>query len=72
MKLLCDGKRREIRAVAVRTMHPVAHLLLILGMLRKLEVAALLDDFIPPRPDVDSAAKHGLCHGTDAGGRTGG
>jgi transposase len=51
MKPLCDGKRREIMAVAVSAMHPVAHLPLILGMLRKLEVAALIDDLIPPHPD---------------------
>jgi Domain of unknown function (DUF4277) len=30
---------------------PVAHLPLILGMLRKLEVAALIDEVIPPHPD---------------------
>ena len=38
-------------AVAVSAIRPVAHLPLILGMLRKLEVATLIDDLIPPHPD---------------------
>jgi transposase len=38
-------------AVSVSGISPVAHLPLILGILRKLEVAALIDEVIPPHPD---------------------
>ena len=38
-------------AVSVSEIRPVAHLPLILGMLRKLEVAAMLDQLLPPHPD---------------------
>jgi transposase len=37
-------------AVTVSEISPVAHLPLILGMLRKLEVAALIDEVLPPHP----------------------
>jgi transposase len=37
--------------VAVSDIRPVAHLPLILGMLRKLEVAAVIDKLLPPHPD---------------------
>ena len=38
-------------AVSIRDIAPVAHLPLVLGMLRKLEVAQLIDTLIPPHPD---------------------
>jgi transposase len=38
-------------AVSVSEIWPVAHLPLVLGMLRKLEVAAMLDKLLPPHPD---------------------
>src|ERR671932_1060461 len=38
-------------AVNVSEIRPVAHLPLILGMLRKLEVATVLDQLLPPHPD---------------------
>jgi transposase len=38
-------------AVSVRGIAPVAHLPLILGVLRKLEVAVRIDDVLPPHPD---------------------
>jgi hypothetical protein len=38
-------------AISVRGIAPVAHLPLILGVLRKLQVAALIDDLLPPHPD---------------------
>ena len=38
-------------AVGVSEIRPVAHLPLILGMLRQLEVAAVLDRLLPPQPD---------------------
>jgi transposase len=37
-------------AVSIRRLAPVAHLPLVLGVLRKLEVAQLLDTMIPPNP----------------------
>jgi transposase len=44
-------------AIAVQQIYPVAHLPLILGVLRRLEVATLLDRLIPPHP------AHGLSYG---------
>lgn len=38
-------------AVTVNRVAPVAHLPLVLGVLRKLEMAALIDSIIPPHPD---------------------
>ena len=38
-------------AVAVSSISPMAHLPLILGMLRKLKVASIIDGFVPPHPD---------------------
>jgi transposase len=37
--------------VAIQEVHPVAHLPLILGVVRKLEVATSIDALIPPHPD---------------------
>src|SRR5918999_6427328 len=48
IKPLCRGERRDIMAVTVSEIHPVAHLPLILGMLRKLDVAVLIDSMLPP------------------------
>ncbi len=36
--------------VAIRRLAPVAHLPLVLGVLRKLEVARLINEMIPPNP----------------------
>jgi transposase len=44
-------------AVSVQQMHPVAHLPLVLGVLRRLEVATVIDRIIPPHP------AHGLSCG---------
>src|ERR671935_1835896 len=44
-------------AIAVQQIHPVAHLPLVLGVLRRLEVATLIDGLIPPHP------AHGLSCG---------
>jgi transposase len=38
-------------AIAVHEIRPVAHLPLVLGMLRKLEVMAVIDTVCPPHPD---------------------
>jgi hypothetical protein len=37
-------------AVAIHQIRPVAHLLLVLGVVRKLQVAALIETFCPPHP----------------------
>jgi transposase len=37
-------------AITVQKVHPVAHLPLALGVLRRLEVAAVIDSIIPPHP----------------------
>ena len=44
-------------AIAVQQIYPVAHLPFILGVLRRLEVATLIDRLIPPHP------AHGLSCG---------
>jgi transposase len=44
-------------AIAVQPIHPVAHLPLVLGVLRRLEVATVIDHLIPPHP------AHGLSCG---------
>ena len=44
-------------AMTVQQIHPVAHLPLVLGVLRRLEVATRIDDLIPPHP------AHGLSCG---------
>jgi transposase len=49
--------RRCIMAITVQQIHPVAHLPLVLGVLRRLEVATLIDGLIPPHP------AHGLSCG---------
>jgi transposase len=47
-------------AITVSAIRPVAHLPLILGMLRKLEVATIIDDFLPPHPDNVLSGGHGV------------
>ena len=44
-------------ATTLQQIHPVAHLPLVLGVLRRLKVASLIDDLIPPHP------AHGLSCG---------
>jgi transposase len=44
-------------AMTIQQIHPVAHLPLVLGILRRLEVATLIDGLIPPHP------AHGLSCG---------
>ena len=44
-------------ATTVQQLHPVAHLPLVLGVLRRLEVATVIDRLIPPHP------AHGLSCG---------
>src|SRR5215471_13188965 len=42
--------RRYIMAMTVQQIHPVAHLPLVLSVLRRLEVATVIDRLIPPHP----------------------
>src|SRR4029077_16348180 len=42
--------RRCSMAMAVQQIHPIAHLPLVLGVLRRLEVATVIDRLIPPHP----------------------
>src|SRR5437660_12314321 len=49
--------RRDIMATTVQQIHPVAHVPFVLGVLRRLEVAAVIDCLIPPHP------AHGLSCG---------
>jgi transposase len=49
--------RRNIMATTIQQIHPVAHLPLVLGVLRRLEVATIIDRLIPPHP------AHGLSCG---------
>jgi transposase len=49
--------RRDIMATTGQQMHPVAHVPLVLGVLRRLEVATVIDRLIPPHP------AHGLSCG---------
>jgi transposase len=51
------SNRRCTMAITVQQIHPVAHLPLVLGVLRRLEVATLIDGLIPPHP------AHGLSCG---------
>jgi Domain of unknown function (DUF4277) len=44
-------------AVSVQHIHPIAHLPLVLGVLRRLEVATVIDRLLPPHP------AHGLSCG---------
>src|SRR5215467_11898494 len=44
------SNRRCIMAMTVQQIQPVAHLPLVLGVLRRLEVATVIDRLIPPHP----------------------
>ena len=47
-------------AIAVEQIHPVAHLPLVLGVLRRLEVATMIDHLIPPHPAHSLSCGHGV------------
>src|ERR1700757_3919316 len=51
------SNRRCTMAITIQQIHPVAHLPFVLGVLRRLEVATLIDGLIPPPP------AHGLSCG---------
>lgn len=42
--------RRAIMAATIPQMHPVAHVPLVLGVLRRREGATVIDRLIPPHP----------------------
>jgi hypothetical protein len=50
MLLAGDDDRKCIMAVSVQHIHPVAHLSLVLGVLRRLEVATIIDRLLPLHP----------------------
>src|SRR5215510_1781347 len=52
-----NDARRCSMAIAVQQVYPIAHLPLVLGVLRRLEVATVIDRLIPPHP------AHGLLCG---------
>jgi transposase len=52
--------RRCIMAVSVQQIHPIAHLPLILGVLRRLEVATIIDRLLPPHPAHVLSAGRGV------------
>ena len=47
-------------AVSIQQIHPVAHLPLVLGVLRRLEVAAIIDRLLPPHPAHVLSSGHGV------------
>src|SRR4030095_14770153 len=47
-------------AIAVQQIHPVAHLPLVLGVLRRLEVATVIDRLLPPHPAHVLSAGRGV------------
>src|SRR5512132_1327478 len=52
--------RRCIMVMAVQTIHPVAHLPLVLGVLRRLDVATVIDRLLPPHPAHVLSAGRGV------------
>src|SRR5215469_15257632 len=55
-----DDDRRCIMAIAVQQIYPVAHVPLVLGVLRRLEVATVIDRLIPPHPAHALATGRGV------------
>src|ERR671932_1417617 len=55
-----SDNRRCIMAIAVPQIRPVAHLPLVLGVMRRLKVASLIDDLIPPHPAHVLSTGHGV------------
>jgi transposase len=52
--------RRCIMAIAVQQIDPIAHLPLVLGVLRRLEGATVIDRLIPPHPAHELATGRGV------------
>jgi hypothetical protein len=51
MMLPGDDDRRCIMTITVQQIDPIAHLPLVLGVLRRLEVATVIDRLITPHPE---------------------
>src|SRR5262249_12340695 len=51
MMLSEDDDRRCIMAIAVQQIDPIAHVPLVLGVLRRLEVATVIDRLLTPHPE---------------------
>jgi hypothetical protein len=47
-------------AITVQRVQPIAHLPLVLGVLRQLNVATIIDDMIPPHPAPVLSCGHGV------------
>jgi hypothetical protein len=47
-------------AVSVQQIHPVAHLPIVLGVLRRLDVATVIDRLLPPHPAHVLTTGHGV------------
>src|SRR5262249_52323361 len=61
MPLSSEGDdRRCLMAIAVQQLAPIAHLPLVLGVLRRLEVATVIDRLIPPHPAHGLSTGHGV------------
>jgi len=60
MMLSEDDDRRCIMAVSVQQIRPMAHLPLVLGVLRRLEVATVIDSLIAPHPAHVLSAGRGV------------
>src|ERR687886_836647 len=60
MMLAGGYDRRCIMAVFVQHIQPTAHLPLVLGVLRRLEVATVIDRLIPPHPAHELATGRGV------------
>jgi hypothetical protein len=60
MRLGRDYDRRGIRAVSVHHIHHVAHLLLVLGVVQRLEIATVIDRLLPPHPAHVLSAGRGV------------
>src|SRR5919206_3078157 len=60
MMLLGDDDRRCIMAITVQQIYPIAHLPVVLGVLRRLEVATVIDRLITPHPEHVLSTGHGV------------
>src|SRR5262245_16675472 len=52
--------RRDSMATTIQQIQPIAHLPLILGVLRRLEVAPIIDRLLPPHPEQVLSAGRGV------------
>src|SRR5438045_8765974 len=55
-----DDDRRCIMVIAVQQIYPIGHLRLVLGVLRRREVATVIDRLIPPHPAHGLPCRRGV------------